>query len=86
VAGLLQITVRFANDTGEPMFTEAADDLTERLLELYRPELGTGYYSLQRGVIAEHLGLLDGAAGAALALLAAGTPTEPAWDQLLLLS
>ena len=30
-------------------------------------------------------GLLNGAAGIALALLAAATPVEPVWDRLLLL-
>ena len=88
VAGLLQITLRFANDTSEPLFTEAAAELTERLLELYRPEIPTGYYSLSRATnsIFAHPGLLDGAAGVALALLAASTGTEPVWDQVLLLS
>ncbi|WP_344158565.1 lanthionine synthetase C family protein [Kribbella yunnanensis] len=87
VSGLLQITLRFANDTGEPLFTEAATELTERLLDLYRPELATGYYSRKStGELREHAGLLDGAAGTALALLAASTPVEPAWDHVLLLS
>ncbi len=87
VSGLLQITLRFANDTGDPLFTEAATELTERVLELYRPELATGYYSRRStGELREHAGLLDGAAGVALALLAASTPVEPAWDHVLLLS
>ncbi|WP_405058194.1 lanthionine synthetase C family protein [Kribbella sp. NBC_01505] len=88
VAGLLQITLRFANATGEPLFTEAVNELTEHLLGLYRPELSTGYFSRNgsNGVIREHPGLLDGAAGVALALLAASTPTEPVWDHVLLLS
>lgn len=88
VAGLLQITTRFANATGESMFTEAATELTERLLELYRPEVPTGYYSYSgsTGLVREHPGLLDGAAGSALALLAASTSIEPAWDHVFLLS
>lgn len=87
VAGLLQITLRFAAETGEPMFTEAAGELTERLLELYRPDVATGYYTIaNRETIRPHSGLLDGAAGAALALLAATTSVEPVWDRLLLLS
>ncbi|MFF1816541.1 lanthionine synthetase C family protein [Kribbella sp. NPDC058245] len=88
VAGLLQIMVRFANDTDEPLFTEAAVELTERVLDLYRPEIATGYYSRKSatGEMREHGGLLDGAAGVALALLAASTPVEPSWDHVLLLS
>jgi len=88
VAGLLQITLRFANHTGEPLFTNAAGELTERLLKLYRPEVPTGYYSHSKsnGSVREHPGLLDGASGVALALLAASTGTEPVWDHALLLS
>ncbi|MFK4085808.1 lanthionine synthetase C family protein [Kribbella sp. NPDC020789] len=88
VAGLLQIVLRFAHDTDEPLFTKAAVELTERVLELYRPELATGYYSRKpaTGELREHGGLLDGAAGVALALLAASTPVEPVWDHVLLLS
>ena len=71
----------------DALFTDAAVELTERLLELYRPEMATGYYSRKStGELREHSGLLDGAAGVALALLAASTPVEPAWDHVLLLS
>ncbi len=88
VAGLLQITLRFASDTGRPEFAAAAEELTETLLGLYRPDLSTGYYSRtgKRTEVFEHPGLLDGAAGAALALLAAATDAEPRWDRVLLLS
>jgi hypothetical protein len=37
VAGLLQITLRFANDTKLPAFTTAAMNLTEQLLAAYEP-------------------------------------------------
>lgn len=74
VAGLLQITLRFAHDTGDPAFVEAAGHLTEHLLRLRAalPAAGPGF--------------LDGAAGAILALLAAATDVPPTWDRALLLS
>ncbi len=87
VGGLLQITLRFANDTGNPVFTEAAIDLTERLLEMYEPQRTIGFATIEDdGARVDRPGLLDGAAGTALALLAAGAAVEPGWDRLLLLA
>jgi hypothetical protein len=86
VAGLLQITLRFAHDTGLPMFTAAACALTEQLLDLYEPDSLLGYRSLEPPGSVDRPGLLDGAPGVALALLAAATPVEPSWDRLFLLS
>jgi hypothetical protein len=87
VAGLLQITLRFANDTGLPSFTEAAETLSEQLLSLYDPDSLLGYCSLEPGgQRVDRPGLLDGAPGVMLVLLAAATEVEPIWDRLFLLS
>ncbi len=87
VAGLLQITMRFAADTGLEMFQEASEMLCQQLLDLYRPETLLGYYCLEpNGGMVEKLGLLDGAAGVLITLLAARGGPEPAWDRLFLLS
>lgn len=87
VAGLLQITLRFANDTGLPLFAEAAQTLGEQLLSLYEPDSLLGYCSLEPGgQRVDQPGLLDGAPGVALVLLAAATDVEPTWDRLFLLS
>jgi hypothetical protein len=87
VAGLLQITLRFANDTGLPLFKEAAEALGEQLLSLYDPETLLGYYSLEPGgQRVDQPGLLDGAPGVVLVLLAASTDVEASWDRLFLLS
>jgi lantibiotic modifying enzyme len=87
VAGLLQITLRFANDTGDPLFTEAATELTGQLVELYEPDRPIGFYNLEPGGNrVDQPGLLDGAPGVALTLLAATTDVPPAWDRLFLLS
>ncbi|MFF4410475.1 lanthionine synthetase C family protein [Streptomyces sp. NPDC001262] len=87
VAGLLQVTLRFAHDTADPLFVHAATELTEQLLEMYAPERPLGYCSIEPGgTRVDQPGLLDGAPGVALALLAAATDVPPAWDRLFLLS
>lgn len=87
VAGLLQITLRFWTDTGLPLFRDAARVLAEQLLALFEPSSRLGYRSLEiseRRV--DQPGVLDGAAGVALVLLAASTDHVPSWDRLFLLS
>jgi hypothetical protein len=87
VAGLLQVTLRFAHDTGLPRFSEAACALSTQLLALYEPESLLGYRSVEKaGKRIDQPGLLDGAPGVALVLLAAATDVEPTWDRLFLLA
>jgi hypothetical protein len=87
VAGLLQITLRFHHDTGLTDFAEAAQELTGQLLEAYDKDRPAGFYSVEPGgTKVDQPGLLDGAAGVALTLLAAGGALEPSWDRLFLLS
>jgi lantibiotic biosynthesis protein len=87
VAGLLQITLRFAHDTGAAVFADAAAELTEQLLAAYDPDSLLGFRSLEpAGNAVDQAGLLDGAPGVALALLAAATDAEPTWDRLFLLA
>ncbi|WP_280447077.1 lanthionine synthetase C family protein [Nocardia brasiliensis] len=85
VAGLLQITLRFAHDTGDPRFDRAAVELTDRLLAGYDPAHRFGFRCAGE-LPADRPGLLDGAAGIALALLAASTGAAPDWDRMLLLA
>ena len=81
------MTLRFAHDTGLPVFTEAASELTEQLLAMYDPERALGFCSIEPGGnLVDQPGLLDGAPGVALVLLAASSNVEPAWDRLFLLS
>jgi hypothetical protein len=87
VAGLLQITLRFANDTELPLFAGAAETLTEQLLSLHDPDSLLGYCSLEPGgQRVDQPGLLDGAPGVVLVLLAAATDVRPTWDRLFLLA
>jgi hypothetical protein len=87
VAGLLQVTLRFANDTALPVFTDAAADLTDQLLSAYEPDSLLGYRNWEPGgTRVDQPGLLDGAPGVLLALLAASNGVEPSWDRAFLLS
>ena len=87
MAGLLQIVLRFANDTGNPAFRTVADDLVDQLLGLYDSARPLGFASLEPGPNSvDRAGLLDGAPGVAMVLLGAATDTEPTWDRLFLLS
>jgi len=87
VAGLLQIALRFANDSGSPEIAQQCRKLTEQLLARYAPGSLLGFRNLEiadREV--DQPGLLDGAPGVALVLLAAASEVEPTWDRLFLLS
>ena len=92
-AGLGHIFNRFFQATGEAAFADAARFWFERVLEMRQPEGGVaGFFAShrdaktgQRRLVAE-TGLLQGAAGIALALLAATTSIEPEWDRMLLIS
>jgi hypothetical protein len=87
VAGLLEITLRFAHDTGLPIFAEAAWTLTGQLLGLHEPSSMLGYRCLEpRGGRVDQPGLLDGAPGVLVTLLAASTDVEPSWDRAFLLA
>jgi hypothetical protein len=87
VAGLLQVTLRFEHDTGLPLFAAAAADLTEQLLAAYEPHSLLGFRAVEPGGSrVDQAGLLDGAPGVALVLLAAATDVPPAWDRLFLLA
>lgn len=87
VAGLLEIALRFANETGRSVFVEQSRTLVQQLLDSYQPQSLLGFRNIE---IADHEidqpGLLDGAPGVALVLLAAATSAKPTWDRLFLLA
>ncbi|MCX5214686.1 lanthionine synthetase C family protein [Kitasatospora sp. NBC_00240] len=87
IAGLLQTVLRFAHDTRLPQFTAGAEHLVDELLGHFDPARPLGYAAVEPGDNrVDRPGLLDGAAGIAMVLLAAATDTEPGWDRLFLLS
>lgn len=86
-AGLLQITLRFAEDTRLPIFREAAETLCQQLLTAYRDDSPLGFRSIEPGGYeVDQCGLLDGAAGVAMVLLTAAGGPAPDWDRVFLLS
>ena len=87
VAGLLQIAMRFANETASPEFSHAANRTLERLIALFSENAIFGYrdHDHEEGLI-DRPGLLEGAAGVALVLLASASDQEPDWDRIFLLS
>jgi hypothetical protein len=87
IAGLLAIALRFARDTGSSIFIEQSHSLVKQILDSYQPESLLGFRNLEVGDHEmDQPGLLDGAPGVALVLLAAATNIEPTWDRLFLLS
>lgn len=89
VSGLLQITLHFARDTGLPVFVDAAAGLLDQVLAAVDPDLLLGVANLEPGgVRVDQPGLLDGATGVCLTLLAAAGAPQPAapWDRLFALS
>lgn len=90
-AGLGHIFNRMFQATGVAWLKQAAIFWFDRTLEMRRPTGGIGGFLALDAVDGERCwvddpGFLTGAAGVALALLAAITPVEPAWDRVLLLS
>jgi hypothetical protein len=89
-AGLGHLFNRLYQASGEPRLAEAARFWFRRTLELRHPGHGIAGFAAftpereERWV--DEPGLLTGAAGIALALLAAATPVVPAWDRMLLVS
>jgi hypothetical protein len=86
-AGLLRIAVRFARDTGSAALTAGAEGLVTDLLDHHEPASLLGFRTVEPGgVRVDQPGLLDGAAGVALTLLATGPDEpDPSWDRLFLL-
>lgn len=91
-AGLSQLFHRLYQATGDPALLAAARGCLERTLEQWRPGEGIGGYRCRGrqtdGSVGwiSNPGFLTGSAGIGLALLAAATSVEPAWDRVLLLS
>ena len=87
VAGLLAIALRFARETGAPMFVEHSQALAQQVLDAFDPDSLLGFRNIEfRNNRTDQPGLLDGAAGVAIVLLAAATGVDPAWDRAFLLS
>jgi lantibiotic modifying enzyme len=93
-AGLGHLLNRLFQATGDPDFLASARAWFGRALSYWEPGRGIGGFlaftppddDFDRLVWNEDPGFLTGSAGVALALLAAISAVEPAWDRLLLTS
>ena len=90
-AGLAHIFNRLFQATGDRSLGRASRFWFERAMEMRQPGRGIGGFQALtfpcgRPVWRDEPGLLTGAAGIALALLAACSNQEPEWDRFLLLS
>ncbi|HEX3762686.1 MAG TPA: lanthionine synthetase C family protein [Kofleriaceae bacterium] len=87
-AGVAHLFNRLAQATGDPELAAAADTWFAHTLAIRRPDGIAGYpralYNEGNPVWEPCADLLNGSIGVALALHAAISPIEPAWDQLLL--
>ncbi len=87
-AGLLQVFNRFYQATGEEVFADAARRWLDATLEYRKPGTGVaGYqvYSANNSMEVElmsRFGVIEGAAGVGLSLLAAIGDIEPNWDRI----
>ncbi len=78
---------RLYQATGEPWLRAAARDWFHRALRMRRTGRGiAGYCAFRQGGFVTDPGILEGAAGIALALAAAVTPVAPDWDRVMLLA
>ncbi|MFD4005337.1 lanthionine synthetase C family protein [Streptomyces rubiginosohelvolus] len=89
-AGLLQIALRTAEDTGDPELHATADRLAARVLDGFDPGSPFGFryaHALAKRPL-DRPGFLEGAAGIALALHTYATGRAPvtSWDSALMLS
>lgn len=86
-AGVIQIGLRFAVETNAAELIAALADELARLVASHDRGTRFGYWRIDSlGRRREDPGLLDGAAGVALVLLAAASDVEPGWDRAFLLA
>jgi hypothetical protein len=89
-AGVAHMFNRLFQSTGEPVFKEASQKWFRHLLRMRSSDGVGGFFAAQstagRITAVAERGLLMGAAGVALSLLAAATDIEPSWDRMMLLS
>jgi lantibiotic biosynthesis protein len=84
-AGILAIASRMADDCGSRAVCELADELAVSLVGQFEPEAIFGYRDLDAdGRAVDRAGVLQGAAGVALVLLASTPEAAPPWERMFL--
>ena len=90
-AGLLQITMRMAHDTGDAELRRWVASLTADLVAAFDETAPFGYRNVERigdkVALVDKVGVLEGVSGVALALNSAAAPEKsPLWDAALLVA
>lgn len=92
-AGIAHIFNRLYQASGEELFREAACNWFKRCVDFHHPGIGVGGYRAWIGAVpagqkpwSDSPGLMIGAAGIGLSLLAAIAHDEPKWDRMLLVN
>lgn len=92
-AGIAHLFNRVFQATSDPLFRECALAWFDQILEMAQPKKGIGGFRSwhqtpqhSKGFWRDDPGVLTGAAGVGLSLLAAISEVEPTWDRLLLAS
>jgi hypothetical protein len=85
-AGTAHLFHRLFRATGLPIFEEAAVRWLRHTLALRQPGVGVGGYCFEQDALRPVADLQFGAAGTALALLAAVSELAPEWDRVFLFS
>lgn len=86
-AGFIHICLRFAADAGDTDIIASVAREVATLVAAFDPATRFGYQRINAaGCRCDSPALLDGAAGVALVLLAAGYGVQPSWDRAFLLA
>jgi lantibiotic biosynthesis protein len=87
VAGLLEICLRFAQETESSIIHAHIPLLVSQILDQFNPDFPLGFRDQERDqVFVDQPAWLNGIPGIVLVLLAAALPVEPTWDRIMLLS
>lgn len=93
VAGLLTICLHFSHEAKSLNVQEHISPLVTQIIDVFNPTFPFGFRDIEgtnvspEGIVSvDHPGWIEGAAGVALALLAAATSVPPTWDRYLLIS
>lgn len=87
VAGLLATCLRFAHETSSSLVRQHIPQLVNQILSERSPQHPFVFRDLEsENNWVDDPGLVTGAAGVVLVLLAASTSTEPIWDRLFLIA
>lgn len=87
LSGLLLICMRFANESGNTLIYQHIPLLVQQILEKFHSDFPFGFRDeMWNGTYVDDPGILTGAMGVALTLLAATTSTAPSWDRAFLIA